>query len=419
MPSTMTSPAVLLRQSTEFFQKSMRRREGINEDELDEADEVSLCAELHKLFRVLESGRWAVITPNHLMVAIWQLMPQFRSYKQQDAHEFFAYFLDCVDEEAKADFDPRATKRRRLNGERPQVSGESCLFVRENFESKIVTETRCHKCQYVSRYTFPGSKSISLDIFSTVSRLVKNSEPPDTPAAKKVRRTPRSSAKRNSGRTRTLAPKTSDPTSTSSPPKLSKRAKLAAKRRFDKQECTLKDCMFDAFQPTELVGDAQYRCSKCASLQDATKQDRLLTLPNLLVFHVSRAHWSEAGNQKLKNHMKFPLTGFDLSEFCANVDSKTGRDRRQAPSCASTYRLIAIIVHHGRRMDRGHYTSFSYSQEESTWLKFNDMKVARCDDEEVRKSQAYMLIYEREQLQRNGTTSSSAPNSNANGRTKT
>ena len=45
--------------------------------------EVSLAAEIHNLFRIIESGRWACVTPYKLILAIWRHVPNFRSYKQQ------------------------------------------------------------------------------------------------------------------------------------------------------------------------------------------------------------------------------------------------------------------------------------------------------------------------------------------------
>lgn len=63
------------------------------------------------------------------------------------------------------------------------------------------------------------------------------------------------SATRKSPRTRTPAPpKKPAAPSAKAAKKMSKRAAQAAKRRFEKQECTLMDCMEDAFQPTQLVG---------------------------------------------------------------------------------------------------------------------------------------------------------------------
>ena len=56
---------------------------------------VSVCAgccrltqEVHRLMRVMWSGKWAVVTPHAVLNAVWRLVPSFRGYSQQDAQEF-------------------------------------------------------------------------------------------------------------------------------------------------------------------------------------------------------------------------------------------------------------------------------------------------------------------------------------------
>ena len=61
----------------------------------------SLCVEIHRLLRVMWSGRWGVLTPNSLVVAVWRFMPAFRGYQQQDAMEFFQSLADSMHEELR------------------------------------------------------------------------------------------------------------------------------------------------------------------------------------------------------------------------------------------------------------------------------------------------------------------------------
>lgn len=48
----------------------------------------SLSEELHALFRVLWSGRWAIVSPHKMLDAVWSIIPFFKGYTQQDAQEF-------------------------------------------------------------------------------------------------------------------------------------------------------------------------------------------------------------------------------------------------------------------------------------------------------------------------------------------
>ena len=48
----------------------------------------SLCHEMHRLMRVMWSGKWAVVTPHTVLNSVWRLIPTFHGYTQQDAQEF-------------------------------------------------------------------------------------------------------------------------------------------------------------------------------------------------------------------------------------------------------------------------------------------------------------------------------------------
>ena len=67
-----------------------------DKDDDDEGEGISLSSEVHNVLRVLWSGKWAVATPYSLVFAIWRFVPQFRSYLQQDAQEFYNRFIDAV-----------------------------------------------------------------------------------------------------------------------------------------------------------------------------------------------------------------------------------------------------------------------------------------------------------------------------------
>uniref|UniRef100_A0A8C2GEH9 Ubiquitin carboxyl-terminal hydrolase n=1 Tax=Cyprinus carpio TaxID=7962 RepID=A0A8C2GEH9_CYPCA len=60
---------------------------------------ISLCHELHTLFQVMWSGKWALVSPFAMLHSVWQLIPAFRGYAQQDAQEFLCELLDKVQHE--------------------------------------------------------------------------------------------------------------------------------------------------------------------------------------------------------------------------------------------------------------------------------------------------------------------------------
>lgn len=71
---------------------------------------ISLCHELHTLFRVMWSGKWASVSPFAMLHSVWSLIPAFRGYDQQDAQEFLCELLDKVQQELESE----GTKRRIL-----------------------------------------------------------------------------------------------------------------------------------------------------------------------------------------------------------------------------------------------------------------------------------------------------------------
>lgn len=63
---------------------------------------ISLCHELHTLFHVMWSGKWALVSPFAMLHSVWQLIPAFRGYAQQDAQEFLCELLDKVQHELES-----------------------------------------------------------------------------------------------------------------------------------------------------------------------------------------------------------------------------------------------------------------------------------------------------------------------------
>jgi len=258
-----------------------------------------------------------------LILAIWRLVPTFRSYKQQDAQEFFSFFLD------------------RLEAELEEKKGGKS-FIKDTFESHVLSQTTCSKCGTVSNYKHPGSKYVLLDLSSTLTKQLMQHHT------------------RNQKESVDLT-----------------RAKLT---------CSIVDCLADLTSPVTLAGNSKYKCQSCKSLQNATKRDVIVAVPQVLVFFVNRTHWGHHGKCKLDTFVDFPMQGLDMSPYCS---------ARKNSAVSLVYNLSAVVLHHGSNVDQGHYTAQCFNAATDSWLHFNDLKVLMTDSTHVKKMKGYLLFYER------------------------
>ncbi|XP_077565402.1 ubiquitin carboxyl-terminal hydrolase 44 [Stigmatopora nigra] len=95
----------------------------------------SLCHELRTLFRVMWSGKWALVSPFAMLHSVWQLIPAFRGYAQQDAQEFLCELLDKVQRELES-----AGARQRLLR---QVLG----VINTVFRGQLLSQVTCAACR--------------------------------------------------------------------------------------------------------------------------------------------------------------------------------------------------------------------------------------------------------------------------------
>lgn len=150
-----------------------------------------------------------------------------------------------------------------------------------------------------------------------------------------------------------------------------------------KTSCSLTDCLADLTAPVQLTGDSRYRCSHCRSLQNAEKRELIVKLPRVLVFFINRTHWSTHGKCKLDSLVDFPAERLDMTPYCSvpevqeqHAPTSLGRAGAKRPRNARgdtlvkvneereryLYNLSAVVLHHGRNMDQGHYTAQCWSK---------------------------------------------------------
>mmetsp|Transcript_11241 Transcript_11241/g.25206 ORF Transcript_11241/g.25206 Transcript_11241/m.25206 type:complete len:847 (+) Transcript_11241:377-2917(+) len=108
--------------------------------------------------------------------------------------------------------------------------------------------------------------------------------------------------------------------------------------------------------------------------------------PPILCLHIQRRYYDASVDRMLKA-MQIVLFDevIDLSPFCAYITSGN----------TIAYRLLAVIEHRGNA-HAGHYVTYRrvVSSIGKEWALVSDETVSYCSWDDVRRSQAYMLIYE-------------------------
>ncbi|XP_061531891.1 ubiquitin carboxyl-terminal hydrolase 3 [Phycodurus eques] len=294
---------------------------------------VSLVEELRKTFCSLWQGNQSAFSPDSLFYSVWKIMPSFRGYQQQDAHEFMRYLLDHLHRELQQSQNRAAEPsspqdRLRLSS----MDGKSCLngapsVVTSIFGGILQNEVNCLICGTESR-KFDPFLDLSLDIPSRFrQKRSKDQEPGPT--------------------------------------------------------CTLRECLRSFTDLEELDETELYYCHKCKKRQKSTKKFWIQKLPKVLCLHLKRFHWTAFLRNKVDTYVEFPLKDLDMKGYLLEPESLL------AESCR--YDLAAIVVHHGSGAGSGHYTA--YGSHEGRWYHFNDSTVTLATEETLRKAKAYILFY--------------------------
>ncbi|XP_063782607.1 ubiquitin carboxyl-terminal hydrolase 3 isoform X2 [Pseudophryne corroboree] len=193
---------------------------------------VSLVEEFRKTLCALWQGNQAAFSPESLFYVVWKIMPNFRGYQQQDAHEFMRYLLDHLHLELQGDPDGSSHSVMSQANTSRSSSSKCCIngantVVTSVFGGILQNEVNCLICGTESR-KFDPFLDLSLDIPSQFrNKRSKNQE--------------------------------NGPT------------------------CTIKDCLRSFTDLEELDETELYMCLKCKKKQKSTKKFWIQKLPKLLL----------------------------------------------------------------------------------------------------------------------------------------
>lgn len=146
----------------------------------------------------------------------------------------------------------------------------------------------------------------------------------------------------------------------------------------------LRDCL-TMYTTTERLSELDpWYCPTCKEHRCAWKKLDLWKLPEVLVIHLKRFHFSATHRTKIGWLVDFPLHELGLDEFIINPDVK-----------GSKYELFAVANHMGG-LSSGHYTANARCDVNGKWYTFDDSNVSKVrDSKNVVSPSAYVLFYRR------------------------
>lgn len=128
--------------------------------------------------------------------------------------------------------------------------------------------------------------------------------------------------------------------------------------------------------------DVLYECNSCKKKTKVTKRLRLNKLPPVLSIQLKR--FEHIGvSSKIDYHIDIP-TILDIKDYIPENDGKNLQK-------ITKYELFGIVCHLGN-VNTGHYLAY-VKNNNGTWFKFDDAKITRISESEVKKVNGYMLVY--------------------------
>ncbi|XP_075065522.1 ubiquitin carboxyl-terminal hydrolase 44 isoform X2 [Mixophyes fleayi] len=220
---------------------------------------ISLCHELHTLFQVMWSGKWALVSPFAMLHSVWRLIPAFRGYAQQDAQEFLCELLDKVQQELET----TGTRYPTLIPSSQRKLIKQVLNVVNNiFHGQLLSQVTCLACD---------NKSNTIEPFWDLSL------------------------------------------------EFPERYHCNGKENASQRPCLLTE-MLAKFTETEALEGKIYACDQCNKAQ---KQLMVCGLPQVLRLHLKRFRWSGRNHrEKIGVHVRFDQM-LNMEPYCCRESTAT------------------------------------------------------------------------------------------------
>ena len=148
-------------------------------------------------------------------------------------------------------------------------------------------------------------------------------------------------------------------------------------------------CLKDYFTEEAMNIDADFICEDCKITTKAIIKKKIEKAPSNLIIHLKRFEYPSL--RKVRSVISYKHS-IDISKYVQK------HKQHDPNSNQYRYSLYGMIIHKGKEMDRGHYTSVF--KRENNWYEFDDDKVYEIQGKEntrhVLGREIYILLYKRD-----------------------
>lgn len=309
-------------------------------ENIDESNACITCS-IDKIFKeFFTSDKHEGFGMTNLLMTAWYKKKSLAGFQEQDAHEFWQFLLN----EFHLDHE-RITKK--LQGENPnKYSGND-----QQQEIKNVEECKC-----ITHTTFAGELQSSIKCLNCKS--ITSTIDPLMDLSLEINH---------------------------------------LKSKSNNQPISLYDCL-DLFTKDEKL-DVMYTCQSCHTKSKAIKSLKIKKLPPVLSIQLKRFEHNLLNDTsaKIQTPVTTPLF-LDITRYTADYDLAKYQEENPQMGKNDTYtdtnkiyELFTVVSHIGS-VNTGHYIVMVKTGD-GQWFKFDDSVVSLISQEEVMRTNAYLLFY--------------------------
>ncbi|GBP44282.1 Ubiquitin carboxyl-terminal hydrolase 3 [Eumeta japonica] len=307
--------------------------------------DVVMAEELRKVLINLHTGGCGgkgAISPECLFLVIWKVVPRFRGYQQQDAHEFLRYMLDRLHTELLQLLPQESKDNTYVTTSRPGAAS----IVTAVFGGTLQSEVRCLAC---------GTESKKFDPFLDLSLELPETGRLDAPVA------------------------------------------LA--------DCLASFVQVEELADTERYFCSSCKCKQKSTKQFWIRRLPNVLCLHLKRFRWNNYFRTKVDTGIAFPLSSLDMSNFVLTNVPDTRRSGLGSNLYDLAAVIVHHgsgahpRMIELITQydvHANRAGSGHYTAFAINEDQ--WFHFNDQTVRPADPDTVASCKPYILFYIRREL---------------------